>query len=150
MSSPSLADRLVGLAQLFNERSLDVPEGLLDRACLFRLNGVAYEDTMGRPITDPIVRLVARGPAAYRFLAQGLRYAVPDVQVSVDSVVPEDLGEGLASVMGTVEGTPRGTTSPLRVKAAVALVVGPSGAVQEFAVMINDAHAAAITDVRKR
>jgi hypothetical protein len=74
-------DRVARLVAFFNEGSLDVPDDLIDRGCVFRLNGVAYEDTMGRPVSDPLVRLVARGPAAYRLLAQALRYAVPDAQV---------------------------------------------------------------------
>ncbi len=85
----TLADKLARLAQAFNEGSLDVPEGLIDRGCVFRLNGVAYEDTMGRPLTDPIVRMVARGPAAYRFLAQAVRYALPDARLEVAEVVAD-------------------------------------------------------------
>lgn len=146
----TLAERLTLLVESFNARSLDVPDGLLDRGCVFRLNGVAYEDTMGRPTSDPIVRLVARGPAAYRFLAQALRYAMPDVTVVIDEVVPDAPGVPLASTMARVEGTLRGTDTRLRAKAAVALVVNDGGLVQELGAMMNDAHVAAIREARAR
>jgi len=147
----TLSDRLAMLVKAFNARSLDVPEGLLDRGCVFRLNGVTYEETMGRPVTDPIVRLVARGPAAYRFLAQALRYALPDAEVSLDVLVPDAAGRApLVSTMATVEGTLRGGDTRLRARAAVALVVGETGLVQELAAMVNDDQVRAIRDARTR
>ena len=69
-STAQAIERLERLVAQFNSGSLDLPDGLLDRNAVFRLNGVAYEDTMGRPAGDPLVRLVARGPAAYRFLSR--------------------------------------------------------------------------------
>lgn len=146
----TLVDRLSLLTQAFNEASLDVPDGLFDRACVFRLNGVAYEDTMGRPLTDPIVRMVARGPAAYRFLAQAVRYALPDARVRIDHVTPADAGPaGLASGTAALEGTLRGGDA-FHARAAVAMVLGPAGQVQEFAVLVDDEHVAAIQQARRR
>lgn len=146
----TLAERLGLLIKAFNSRSLDVPEGLLDRGCVFRLNGVAYEEVMGRPVTDPIVRLIARGPAAYRFLAQALRYAVPDATVHIDDVVPDDGQVPLASTMATVEGTLRGTETSFRARIAVAVVIGESRLVQELGAMMSDEHVAAIREARSR
>jgi len=149
--SETLAGRLALLADAFNDRRLDVPPGLIDRACVFRLNGVAYEDTMGRPATDPIVRLVARGPAAYRFLAQAMRYALPDARVVVDEVEPADASPGqLASATAFVEGTLRGQSSPFRTSVALALVIGEHGLVQEFAAMMDEQHVDWIREARQR
>lgn len=146
----SLADKLARLTQLFNEHSLDVPDGLLDRACVFRLNGVAYEETMGRPVSDPVVRMVARGPAAYRFLAQAVRYAVPDVRLGLAGVMPaQPSGEALATATATVEGTLRGSGEVFRADAAVALITSATGLVREVAVLLDDAHVAAIAEARR-
>lgn len=146
----TLADKLARLTHLFNEHSLDVPDGLLDRACVFRLNGVAYEETMGRPVSDPIVRMVARGPAAYRFLAQALRYAMPDAQLELASVVPaQPSGAALATTTATVGGTLRGSGVALRADAAVAFVTGEGGLVREVAVLLDEAHVAAIAQARR-
>jgi hypothetical protein len=146
----TLAERLGLLVGAFNAHSLDVPDGLLDRGCVFRLNGVAYEDTMGRPVTDPIVRLIARGPAAYRFLAQALRYALPDATLRIDGVVPDDAQVPLVSTVATIEGTLRGTQGPFRAKVAVALVIGESRLVQEVAAMMPEDQVAAVRDARNR
>jgi hypothetical protein len=88
--------RIARLVALFNEGSLDVPDGLIAKTCVFRLNGVAYEDTMGRPVSDPLVRLVARGPAGYRLLSQALRYAAPDVRIRLDRLVAPGTPAGFA------------------------------------------------------
>ena len=145
-----LADRLALLAQAFNEQRLDVPPGLLDRACVFRLNGVAYEDTMGRPVSEPIVRLVARGPAGYRFLAQALRYAIPDAHVIVEDVVAADTGGRLASATVAVKGTLRGSSTPWRAGVALALVIGAGRLVQEIAAMMDERHVEAIREARRQ
>lgn len=145
----TLADKLARLAHLFNEHSLDVPDGLLDRGCVFRLNGVAYEDTMGRPVADPIVRMVARGPAAYRFLAQAVRYALPDARLRLSGVVPAHPGPaGLATATATLEGALRGGGG-FSARAAVAFVTGAHGMVNEVAVMLDEAHVAAIAEARR-
>lgn len=147
----TLAEKLGRLVQLFNGHSLDVPDALLDRACVFRLNGVAYEDTMGRPTTDPIVRMVARGPAAYRFLGQAVRYALPDVRLHLSAVVPaQPEAAGLATATATIEGTLRGAEGEFSARAAVAFVTAASGLVCEVGVMLDEAHVAAILDARRR
>lgn len=146
----TFVDKLTRLTHLFNEHSLDLPDALLDRGCVFRLNGVAYEDTMGRPVTDPIVRMVARGPAAYRFLAQGVRYALPDARLHLDHVLPaHTVGSALASATATLEGTLRGTDTVFRARAAVAFVLGENNLVKEIGVMLDDAHVAALADARR-
>lgn len=146
----TLADRIHRLAQSFNDGSLDVPEALLDRACVFRLNGTSYEDTMGRPLSDPIVRMVARGPAAYRFLAQAVRYAMPDARVTLSNVVPaQPAGPALATATASLAGTLRGSAETFRAQAAVAFVTGGNGLVRECAVLLDEAHVAAISAARR-
>jgi len=137
MAPPSLAVKLLELVTYFNNGSLDVPDGLLARDCVFRLNGVAYEETIGRPATDPIVRLVARGPAAYRFLSQRLRYFVPDAVAALDEIAEPDTCGGLASAVCRLRGTPRGSASRLAVAVPVALVTNARGLVSEVAIVVE-------------
>ena len=134
----SLADRVAVLVAAFNTGSLDVPEGLFDANCVFRLNGTAYEDTLGRPVTDPIVRLVGRGLAAYRFLAQALRYAVPDCRISVERGV------------GRLEGTPRGESAARCIDAAFRLRADDRDRLTEVAVVVAAADLDAISRARAR
>lgn len=137
MVSPPLAEKLLELVTYFNNGTLDVPDGLLARDCVFRLNGVAYEETIGRPATDPIVRLVARGPAAYRFLSQRLRYFVPDAVAALDEIAEPDAPGGLASAVCRLRGTPRGSAARLAVTVPVALVTNTRGLVSEVAIVVD-------------
>jgi hypothetical protein len=83
---PSTSDpceRVETLVALFNRGSLDLPDGALDRNAIFRLNGVAYDETLGRPASDPLVRLLARGAGGYRFLVKAVRAALPDARLEL-------------------------------------------------------------------
>ena len=62
-----LIARLDELIALFNRKSLDLPDGLFDRHTQFLLNGTPFESMLGRSAADPLVLMIARGPAGYRF-----------------------------------------------------------------------------------
>lgn len=143
--------RLQGLVDAFNHSSLDVPEGGIDRGCTFRLNGVTYAETMGQPLTSPLVRLVALGPAAYRFLAQAVRYAMPDARVDLGDVTitHHDRG-GLATGTATLAGTFRGQTASSRSIADFAIVINATAAAVEIGVQVPPGLVAAIADARRR
>jgi hypothetical protein len=66
------------LLELFNKRGLDLPDGYFTRNTRLLLNGVAFEEMLGRSATDPLVLMLTRGPAGYRFTAKALQHAVPD------------------------------------------------------------------------
>lgn len=150
MNDAPVLDRVARLVAFFNEGSLDVPAALIDRACVFRLNGVAYEDTMGRPVSDPLVRLVARGPAAYRLLAQALRYAVPDARVEVQHLsagggAVGDLVTGRARVTGMLRGG-----AAFSAGADLALVVDARGHVTEMAAIVDETVLTEIAKARQQ
>jgi hypothetical protein len=148
--SENTLQRIARLVALFNEGSLDVPDGLIAKTCVFRLNGVAYEDTMGRPVSDPLVRLVARGPAGYRLLSQALRYAAPDVRIRLDRLVaPGTPAGGLVTGTAHLEGTLRGG-EPLKARAAVAMVADAQGSLAEVAAVLDEGHVAALAKARER
>jgi hypothetical protein len=148
-ASTRLLARLQGLLLSFNGGSLDVPDGLIDRRCVFRLNGVAYEESLGRPVSDPLVRLVGRGPAAYRLLVQALWYAVPDAAVSLERVATSQTNcGGLITGCACLRGTLR-TGGDLEGAADVALVTDASGAITEMACVVDEQVLHAIEDARR-
>jgi hypothetical protein len=105
-----LLDRLSALVALFDRGSLDLPDGALTHDTVFRLNGVAYDTALGRPATDPLVRLVARGPGGYRFLLKALRFGLPDARLTVAALERTTVDGGCRLVgRGRLEGTLRNT-----------------------------------------
>lgn len=105
----ALVERLSALLALFERGSLDLPEGVLTHDTVFRLNGVAYDESLGRPAHDPIARLAGRGPGGYRFLLKALRFALPDARISMGALerIPFGAGCRLAGD-GRLAGTLRG------------------------------------------
>ena len=150
MDARLLVARLEGLTSAFNRASLDVPDGTLDRGCTFRLNGTTYAEAMGQPLTSPLVRLVALGPAAYRFLAQAVRYALPDARLDLgDVTVTHHEHGGLVTGVAILAGTFRGRTTLVDTRVDFAVVVNQSGAAIEVGVNAPQALLAAIADARR-
>jgi hypothetical protein len=68
-------DRIVGD---FNTRRLDLPDGFFDRRTQFVINGAPFETLLGGSASDPLILMLARGPAGFRFTAKALQHAIPD------------------------------------------------------------------------
>jgi hypothetical protein len=128
-----------------NRGSLDLPDGLLHRQASFRLNGVAYEDMMGRPVSDPLVRLVARGQGAYRLLLTAVRYALTAPEVAVRDI---DVSRGLATAHVDLTGTLRDTGETWTTSCDLALVVDVDGHITEMGVQMDPAAVARIQRAR--
>jgi hypothetical protein len=133
VSSTAVLEALGQLVAEFNRGTLDLPDGFLDRNAPLRLNGVAYEETLGRPAADPLVRLLGRGPAAYRFLAKALRYALPDATITLGALErePDEAGFTLTGP-ATLTGALRSPASPFAHTASVRLRFDDSGRLLEI------------------
>jgi hypothetical protein len=136
MSPSSLLQRVDELLAYFNRRVMDVPEALFDRNAQFTLNGVAFEALLGRSDDDPLIRMIARGPAGYRFAAKPLLHALETVLVS-----RADFQEDGAQARGRValRGTLRGTGKVLDEIVNVDLTLTSAGSVMRADVLISDA-----------
>ena len=112
-----LIDQLI---TLFNQRSLDLPDGYFTRHTQFRLNGVPFEDMLGRSPQDPLVLMIARGAAGYRFTAKAVQHAVPDATLVRGDLDESQDGDG-QMVRGEcwLSGHFRGTGEPVELLAAV-------------------------------
>jgi len=127
------AGRLAEWVAAFNRGSLDLPDRLLHRDATFRLNGTAYEDTLGRPATDPLVRLVSRGPGGYRLLARALQYALQRAEVAVRDF---EITRGLATGYVDLSGVLRDTSELWSTSADLAMTVDVDGQVTELSFQI--------------
>jgi hypothetical protein len=94
-----LAALLDELVDAFNRRSLDVPDRLFGRQTQLVLNGIPFEARLGRPATDPLVLLLARGAAGYRFAAKAVQHAVPDGAIQRGEL-HDPGGDGARTVTG--------------------------------------------------
>ncbi len=151
MTTPPFSDRVNDLLSLFNRQTVDLPDGLVHNDCIFRLNGLAYHEHLGRPVTDPIVRLIGCGPAGYRFLLTGLRYAIREPHLSVDrtDVATRADGSQVVSVRGTLTGTLRGETKSSAAACEVSVRASGDGWVHEIAVLMGDADVERLRNARQ-
>ncbi len=136
MSSSPLVSRLDELIACFNRRVMDVPEGFFDRDAQFTLNGVAFETLLGRVEDDPLIRMIARGAAGYRFAAKPLLHALDTVLVSRAEVAEAD---GRARVRLALRGTLRGSGAVLDEIVSVDLALTSTAAGSRADVVISDA-----------
>ena len=69
------------IIEYFNKRKLDLPDGFFDRRTQFVINGAPFETLLGRSPDDPLILMLARGPAGFRFAAKALQHAIPDARL---------------------------------------------------------------------
>ena len=73
---------------------MDLPDGFFTRNTQFALNGVPFEEMLGRASNDPLVLMLTRGPAGYRFTAKAVQHAVPDAALQRGELEETRDGEG--------------------------------------------------------
>jgi hypothetical protein len=134
MTPGEFVARVAEWVAAFNRGSLDLPDGMLHKDAMFRLNGVAYEDTLGRPATDPLVRLVARGPGGYRLLAKALQYTLGNPDVALRNL---DVRHGLATGHIDLGGMLRDTGEVFVSNADLAMTIDIDGHVTELAIQMD-------------
>src|SRR5262245_4497787 len=141
----TLNTRLEQLLAYFTRGVLDVPDGLLDRNAVLMLNGVAYEARLGRSADDPLVRLIARGPAGYRFVAKALLHALERASAATGAL---DIDGATATGTLLLQGTLRGSGEPFAETLDVAITLTPSAAIHTVDVKMNEAALARLKEAR--
>jgi len=76
--------------QYFNARRLDLPDGFFDRRTQFVINGAPFETLLGQSPNDPLVLMLARGPAGFRFTSKALQHAIPDGKIERGEIAAGD------------------------------------------------------------
>jgi len=128
-----------GLIDLFNRRSEDIPDGLFSRQTQFVLNGVPFEQRLGRPATDPLVLMLARGAAGYRFAAKALQHAIPDARLQRGVLDEQDAAtDQIVTGQCWLSGHLRGDSQPAEIVADMTLRFHGTTAVS-VAVVVDEA-----------
>jgi len=149
-ATTTLLDRLSALVGLFGRGSLDLPDGLLTRDTVFRLNGEAYDESLGRPAHDPLARLVGRGPGGYRFLLKALRFGLPDARLAIGALERTSFDDGCRlDGTGRLEGTLRGSGEAFGEAFALRLTYDADGRIAAIDVDLEPAQVARIQAARQ-
>lgn len=140
-----LADELVAL---FNRRSMDLPDGLFDRHTQLLLNGTPFEEMLGRSPTDPLVLMIARGAAGYRFAMKAIQHAVPDAHVARGALEPVLESPGAIVLPLWLSGHLRGSGQPLEAVMRATVLLTAGGTVAHADLVLDAEHLARITEAR--
>lgn len=125
----ALSARLDELIALFNRKGMDVPDGFFDRRTAFVLNGDTFEALLGRPSPDPLVLMLTRGPAGYRFAMKALQHALPDARAERGGVEPVEGAGDRRAVRVWLSGHPRGTADAIDTVVDIELTIDSAGVV---------------------
>ncbi len=139
-------DRVIAL---FNAQAMDLPDGFFDRKTQFVLNGSPFETLLGQSPGDPLVLMLARGPAGYRFAAKALQHAMPDAKIERGDVVTD--GDPFKIQLKLwLSGTLRGTGEPLNTVVAMTLKLSAAGPVEVGEVSVDAEALAKLREARVR
>ena len=96
----------------FNAKKMDLPDGFFDRKTQFVINGAPFETLLGQSPDSPLILMLSRGPAGFRFTAKALQHAVPDARIERGDVATGDEPDTVTMNL-SLSGTLRGTGQPI-------------------------------------
>lgn len=113
----------------FNARRLDLPDGFFDRRTQFLINGAPFETLLSTAPNDPLILMLARGPAGFRFTAKALQHAMPDARVDRGDVATDGDPFRIALQLW-LSGSLRGTGETINSLVSVTLRLAAAGHVE--------------------
>ena len=158
-TSEGLTAAIDQVIAFFNAKKMDLPDGFFDRRTQFVLNGAAFETLLGQSPTDPLILMLARGPAGFRFTAKALQHAIPDACIErpstpltqpVESASLRSGGPTTVTTQLRLSGTLRGTGEPINTMVSVILRLADGGQVQVAEAEVDSEELAKIREARVR
>lgn len=146
-SEETLIGHIDQVIEYFNKRRMDLPDGFFDRKAQFTINGATFESLLSNTPNDPLVLMLARGPAGYRFTAKALQHAMPDAKIERADVVsePQQISTKL-----WLSGALRGSSEKMNTRVTIALQLTSTGLVEKAAATIDPAELEKIRAARLR
>ncbi len=125
------------LIENFNRRKLDLPDHLFDRKTQFVINGASFESLLSATPSEPLVLMLARGPAGYRFIMKALQHAMPDAalergELSGDASTVTTTARMSGSLRGTGERAHMLATITLRLTDGIVTVADATVAPEQL------------------
>ena len=150
MAAPEgLTSAIDQVIAFFNARKMDLPDGFFDRKTQFVLNGVAFETLLGQSPTDPLILMLARGPAGFRFTAKALQHALPDARIERGELATDGDPYKITSRLW-LSGTLRVTGEPINAVIGVILRLTDGGQVHIAEAEVDAAVLGKIREARLR
>jgi len=155
MATPqALTDAIDQVIAYFNARRMDLPDGFFDRKTQFVINGSTFESLLSTTPNDPLIMMLARGPAGYRFTAKALQHAMPDASIRLtrSSTESRSLSASAANLFAfqlRLSGTLRGGTGEaMNAVVAITLRLAQAGHVEIAEAVIDPAVLQSIREAR--
>ena len=121
----------------FNARKMDLPDGFFERKTQFVINGAPFETLLGQSPTDPLILMLSRGPAGYRFTVTGVQHAVRNAHVERGDITTD--GDPLkVKTQLWLSGQIRDTGESINTVIDVTLRLSPSGTVEIAAAKMDE------------
>ena len=142
----------------FNAKKMDLPDGFFDRKTQFVLNGAPFETLLGQSPADPLILMLARGPAGFRFTAKALQHAIPDARLErpstpltqqAESASLRPGGPAAVSTQLRLSGTLRGTGEAIDTVVEVTLRLTAAGIVERAEGQVDEAVLEKIKQARR-
>ena len=142
-------ERIDQLIALFNRKGMDLPDQLFERTTQFLLNGAPYETLLGQPPTDPLILMLTRGPAGYRFIAKAVQHAVPDAAIQRGELI-ETSTDLVYLCEFWLSGHLRESSEPIQLIFRTELFVTPTGSVRKVDVKVDESALGKLRDARHK
>jgi hypothetical protein len=128
---------------------MDLPDGFFDRRTQFVLNGAAFETLLGQSPTDPLILMLARGPAGFRFTAKALQHAIPDACIERGDLATDGDPFKVTTKLW-LSGALLGTGEPINTVVSVILRLTDAGQVKVAEAEVDSKELAKIREARVR
>jgi hypothetical protein len=125
-ATEGVIDAIDRVIRYFNARQLDLPDGFFDRKTQFVINGAPFETLLGQSPADPLILMLSRGPAGFRFTAKALQHAVPDAKLERGDIASTS---SALQLQLWLSGTLRGSGEAVNTVVPVILRLNDQGAV---------------------
>jgi hypothetical protein len=145
----ALIDAVDQVIAYFNSRRMDLPDGLFDRKTQFLINGATFESLLSATPNDPLVMMLARGPAGYRFTAKALQHAIPDAKIDRGDLITDGDPFRITTKLW-LSGKLRGAGEAINALVDVTLRLTSSGSIDAAAAVMDPADLEKIREARLR
>ena len=132
----------------FNARKMDLPDGFFERKTQFVINGAPFETLLGQSPTDPLILMLSRGPAGYRFTVTGLQHAVRNAHIDRGDITTDGDPFKVKTQLW-LSGQIRDTGEPINTVIDVGLKLSQSGSVDIAAAKMDEAMLEKIRQARR-